>query len=408
MNISHPHRIAARRGPASRRSTMSRTGRGQVLRVSLLLATIGAVAVMAGPAAMAAPSAPAVAAAGKPKPTPQPTASADSISWSVSPASATAPDHRSSFSYTNVKPGSAISDHVAVLNRSSQSVAFTLYGTDATGTTATNTLMLLASGKQPTQVGAWTRFEHNLAEVSVIIPAGKGVIEPFSVTVPRNANPGDHLGAMVAQVTVLRRTRAGTSFNETERIAVPIVLRVVGPLHASLLVESVSVSYAGRFNPLNDGLATVTYAVQNTGNVLLAGSQNVSVSGPFGAVTAKLRSLPVVLPGDSVRITTTAGFLYGMGPVTAHVRIAPAAAPHEPALATPLAEVTASASTFAVPWAILLILVVAVGGIVGFTRWLRYRQRQLQAHVNAVAEGVRRETEQRLLGSRKSPPPGQA
>lgn len=407
MNISPPHRTAVFRGSAGRYSAMLSRRRGEILTGVLLLAGISMAAALSNPAAMAAPSWPATAVTGQPKGSPPPV-SAGSISWSESPASATAPDHRTTFDYVNVKPGATISDHVAVLNRSSQSVAFTVYATDATGTTSSDVLTLLPSNERPTEVGAWTSFPHIGSQLSVIVPADKGVIEPFTITVPRDAAPGDHVGAMITSVTVRRTTRSGTSFNETQRIAVPILLRVIGPLHASLRVESVSVSYAGSFNPLNDGLATVTYAVQNIGNVLLAGSQNVSVSGPFGSVTAKLKSMPVVLPGDSVRITTTVGYLYGMGPVTAHVRVGPAAAPHEPPLATPLAEVTASASTFAVPWAILLILVVVVGGIVGWTRWLRYRGRQLQAHVNAVAEGVRRETEQRLLGSRKSTPPGQA
>jgi hypothetical protein len=406
MNTSHPQATVARWRPVGQHSATPRPRRGRILTGALLLAVIGTAASLSVPAAMAAPSSAAGAAAGKPKPSSSP-APGGSISFSVSPASATAPDHRSTFSYSNVRPGSTISDHVAVLNRSSQSVAFTVYATDATGTTSSNVLMLLPPGQTPTQIGAWTKFAHDVTQLSVIVPADRGVIEPFTVTVPRNANPGDHVGAMMASVTVTRKTKTGTGINETSRIGVPILLRVIGSLHAGMRVESVSVSYAGSFNPLNDGVATVTYAVQNTGNVLLAGSQNVSVSGPFGSVTAKLKSMPVVLPGDSVRITTTAGYLYGMGPVTAHVRVGPAAAPHEPPLATPLAEVTASASTFAVPWAILLMLVVVVGGIVGWTRWLRYRQRQLQAHVNAVAEGVRRETEQRLLGSRKSTPPGQ-
>jgi ABC-type phosphate transport system ATPase subunit len=36
----------------------------------------------------------------------------------VIPASATQPDYRSKFSHTNIAPGSTITDHVAVLNRS--------------------------------------------------------------------------------------------------------------------------------------------------------------------------------------------------------------------------------------------------------------------------------------------------
>jgi hypothetical protein len=407
MNTLPPHRTVARWRQAGQHSASPRPGRGQILTGALLLAVIGTAAALTGPAAMAAPSF-AAGAAAKPKPTSSPPP-AGSISFSVSPASATAPDHRTTFNYSNVKPGSTITDYVAVLNRSSQSVAFTVYATDATGTTSSDVLTLLPPGKAPTQIGAWARFAHGVSQLSVIVPADRGVIEPFTLTVPRDADPGDHVGAMMASVTVKRIGKTGTGINETSRIGVPILLRVIGALHASLRVESVSVSYAGPFNPLNDGRATVTYAVQNTGNVLLSGSQAVSVSGPFGAATARLKSLPVLLPGDAVKFTEKTGLLYGAGPLTAHVKLGPTAAPGEPALTTPLSEVTASASTFAMPWAILLILIIVIGGVVGGVQGLRYRQRKLQAHVNAVAENVRRETEQRLLGgSGKSAPPGQA
>jgi len=403
MNISHPHRAAGPRDPAGRNRATPRRGRSRALTGALLLAVIGTVAAMSGPAAVAAPSAARTVASNAIHSSSSPTAG--SISWSESPASATAPDHRTTFNYANVKPGTTISDHVAVLNRSSQSVAFTVYATDATATTQSDALIILPPNATPTQIGAWARFSRNVAQLTIIIPGGKGVIEPFTITVPRDAGPGDHVGAMVASVTVRRTTRTGTSFNETQRIAVPILLRVVGPLQAGLRVESVSVSYHGSFNPLSDGRATVNFAVQNTGNVLLSGSQDVSVSGVFGAAAVKLRSLPVVLPGRTVRITETTGYLYGAGPLTAHVRLGPTAAPGEPRLAAAMAAVTGSASTVAVPWSILLIVIVIVGGIVGWSRWMHFRRRQLQEAVTAVADNVRRETEQRLLGGSGSATP---
>jgi uncharacterized protein HemX len=59
---------------------------------------------------------------------------------------------------------------------------------------------------------------------------------------------------------------------------------------------------------------------------------------------------------------------------------------------------TATAGLFAVPWAALVVLILVVGGGVGWWKFLHYRQRRLQETVNAMAEDVRRETEQRLLG----------
>src|SRR5262245_51110636 len=106
----------------SRRPHASIGIRGQVVGSGILLAAI--VTAAAAPAALASPSAPGrsasvqVAAGGKS------TLIKGPISWSVAPASATAPQTtRNLFSYTDIKPGSAISDHVAVINRSAGSVA---------------------------------------------------------------------------------------------------------------------------------------------------------------------------------------------------------------------------------------------------------------------------------------------
>jgi hypothetical protein len=128
----------------------------------LLAGLIGAVAAAAAPAAAAVPLAPAPG----------------QISWSVTPASATAPDARTLFAYGDIKPGASVSDHVAVLNRSSQSVAFSIYATDASGTAATGALTLLPANQKPTDIGSWVTFPGHAGPVSIIIPANKGIIEP--------------------------------------------------------------------------------------------------------------------------------------------------------------------------------------------------------------------------------------
>ena len=57
------------------------------------------------------------------------------VTWSVVPATSTGPDpNRLEFSYGVVKAGSTIKDHVEIVNRSAQSAAFSIYATDATGT----------------------------------------------------------------------------------------------------------------------------------------------------------------------------------------------------------------------------------------------------------------------------------
>ena len=384
----------------SRRPQVLPGTRGLVLGGGVLLAAIATAA--AGPAALASPSAAAgsarQAAGIKPKPK-------GAISWSVAPASATAPQPgRSIFSYTDIKPGSTISDHVAVINRSAGSVTFNIYATDATGTTAQNVLTLLPTVKTPVDIGSWVTFANHVKRLSIIIPAGQAVIEPFTIAVPGSATPGDHTGGMIAAVGFQRKGANGAVVTMDERIAVPLELRVFGPIHAALSVESISAGFGSTVNPFGDGIASVSYSLHNTGNIRLTGSEAVSVTGPFG-MSAKAHhiQLPTVLPGDSVRITQHAKGLYPAGPLNAHVHVSPANPKGAPPLSQPLAAANGSASLFAVPWPLIGLLVLLGGGGFGAWRLLQWRRNRLRETLTAVAANVRAETEERMLADSGNP-----
>ena len=386
----------------SRRPRALRGTRGLVLGGGVLLAAIATAA--AGPAALASPSAAAgtqvrQAAGIKLSKIKGP------ISWSVIPASATGPQAgRTVFSYTNIKPGSTISDHVAVINRSSSSVTFNIYATDATGTTAQNVLMLLPTAKTPVDIGSWVTFPNHVKRLSVIIPAKKAVIEPFTIAVPHSATPGDHTGGVIAAVGFQRKGPNGAVVTMDERIAVPLELRVFGPIHAALSVESISAGFGTTVNPFGDGRASVSYTLHNTGNVRLTGSEAVSVTGPFGmSAKAKGVQLPTVLPGDSVRITQHAKGLYPAGPLTAHVHVTPANPKGAPPLAQPLAAANGSASLFAVPWPLIGLLILLGGAGFGGWRLLQWRRKRLRETLTAVAASVRAETEERVLAESGNP-----
>jgi len=359
----------------------------------------GAAVLVAGPAASAASSSGVARTAGLSAATPN-----GLVSWSEIPASATAPDTRTTFSYASVQPGTTITDHVAVLNRSSQSVAFTIYATDATGTTASDTLLLMGPNQTPVDIGSWVTVAGNAGQMRVIIPADKGVIEPFRISVPRNARPGDHTGAMFAAVSFNTKAKNGTAVIEQHRIGVPMYVRVAGPLTPGLRVEAVSVSSTTPVSPAGSGRISVSYTVQNTGNVRLAGSQLVSVSGLIGgSLSTGSKRLPTILPGDSVRLTVTPGSLYPFGPVTAHVRVTPGAPAGGIPLAASLAAVAGSASLFAVPWALLVVIILVAGLMVGLWQFLRWRRVRFGETLADVAEHARKETESRLLGQSGTP-----
>jgi len=363
-------------------------------------AVIGAAA--AGPAAVAAPASPAAAGA-----TTQLAASAagtpsGQVSWSVVPATPKGPDNsRIQFSYGVVKAGSSIVDHVEIENRSSQSAAFSIYATDASGTSPQGALLLLGSGQKSTDIGAWVNFPGGAKQLSTIIAGKSGIVQAFTLKVPPQATPGDHTGAIVAAVGVMRKNSSGQAVVENYRVAVPLELRVPGALHAGIQVKSISTGFSDPLNPFGTGSAVVSYTMTNTGNVRQSATPTVKVTGPFGqSATVHPAKLPNILPGDSVRVTANVPGLFPAGPMTAHVSATPGWPKGTIPLAKLAADVANSASLFAFPWSLLglILLLVAIG--VGIWYFLRWRRRLHRAELKAVDTRARRETERRLLGER--------
>jgi hypothetical protein len=354
----------------------------------------------AGPAARAASASPTGATAGAQLAAGATGTPSGQVTWSVQPATSKGPDpSRIDFSYGVVAAGSSIQDHVEIVNRSSQSAAFSVYGTDATGTSPQGALLLLGSSQKSTDIGAWAAFPGGAKQLSTIIPGNKAIIVAFTINVPRQATPGDHTGAMVAAVGVTQKNAAGESVVENYRIAVPIELRVPGPLRAGVHVQSISTGFSDPLNPFGTGSATISYTMTNTGNVRQSATSVVSVTGPFGqAVTVHPAKLPTILPGDSVRVSVSVPGLFPVGPMTARVNVTPGWPKGTIPLAHAAPAVTGSASLFAFPWTLLgLILLLAAIGV-GIWYYRRWRGRIRRAELAAVAARASRDTERRLLG----------
>jgi hypothetical protein len=375
--------------------------RGWLWAGSLLgAAVIGAAAV--GPAAVAAPASPAVAGAKTQLAASAAGTPSGQVTWSVVPATSTGLDpKRLEFSYGVVAAGSSIQDHVEIVNRSSQSAAFSVYATDASGTTTSGALLLLGSSQKSTDIGAWASFAGGARQLSTIIPGKKAIIVAFMLKVPPHATPGDHTGAMVAAVGVTRKNSAGEDVVENYRIAVPLELRIPGALKAGLQVQSISTGFSDPLNPFGTGSATISYTIANTGNVRQSATPTVRVTSPFGqAATVHPAKLPTILPGDSVRVTASVADLFPDGPMTAQVEAQPGWPKGTIPLAHSAADAISSASLFAFPWSLigLILLLVAIG--VGVWYYRRWRGRLRRAELAAVAARASRDTERRLLGRR--------
>ncbi|GAA3269139.1 hypothetical protein GCM10020218_009120 [Dactylosporangium vinaceum] len=357
---------------------------------------IAFVIMMTGSRAVAAPT---------PTPTPPAPATSDagntvepappgSIRWSVQPAGANGPDGRKEFSYRDLAPGTVVHDYVAVTNFSQMPVTFTIYAADARNGNG-GVLQLQPAAEKPTDMGSWVA----LLKTSVTLKPNERVNEPFTLTVPASATPGDHTGGILASIGVEESGATGP-VKVDRRLGVPMYLRVTGPLTAGVAVQSVSAGYRGTYNPLGGGSADVTLIVRNTGNVRLNLSPEISVNGLYWVKVAGTdpQALPSLLPGSTVQFTVHLDGVYPLGPMTVKVRVTPSqitslglpAAPNTPA------AVEGEAFMWATPWMVILLLILGTGAFF-LVRWLRRSRRGRQQRVvaDAVAK-ARKETVEEL------------
>lgn len=334
-------------------------------------------------------------------PSPAAAAQAPRVTFGVQPATASHPDSRPNLSY-GVTPGSTVRDHVAILNFSSAPLTLSVYATDAINTSGGG-FGLLTGGKQPKDAGAWTSVDGRRAggSTTVHVPArhtsGAGfVLLPVVVHVPAGAEPGDHVGGVVAVLSTVGTNTQGTKVRLDQRVATRLFIRVAGRAKAALAIERLTASYHPGGLTLGKGTVTVAYTVHNTGNVSLGARQSVHVSGLFGAAgsTPAVAEIPLLLPGASVRESVEVRGVLPLVRLSATVTLRPThpVGAVDPGLAT---QIAASVSFWAVPWALLILLLAAIAG--GGWWWRRRRSagspagRQAarrRAPVREPAEGV--------------------
>ncbi|WP_217518841.1 WxL protein peptidoglycan domain-containing protein, partial [Streptomyces lunaelactis] len=305
------------------------------------------------------PAAAGAASAAAPVPATRPgDGGAGRTTFGVQPSAAKKPDARPHFSY-GATPGAAVTDHIAVHNYSKKPLTLRVYAGDAF-TTADGGFDLFAANHKSTDVGSWVKLGKNVLSV----PGRSHVIVPFTLTVPRNVTPGDHTGGIVASLSAVRTDKKGSKVAVDQRVGARIYLRVAGKLEPRLTVEGLHTTYHGTANPFGTGSATVTYTVRNTGNVRLAARQAVRVRDLFGgaAKVAAPRDVPELLPGDAVKITTSAtGVLPAMRDTTT-VTVDPRPVRGDIKHRV-LPRVTRVENFWAVPWAMLALLLVAAGAL---------------------------------------------
>ncbi|MFI5935897.1 WxL protein peptidoglycan domain-containing protein [Actinoplanes sp. NPDC051494] len=304
------------------------------------------------------------------------------VTWTVRTASNTFGEDRSSYSYS-VNPGGTVEDAMIVANRGKDPVELTVYAADGF-TTDTGQLDVGTRDKKAVAVGAWLKA----GTTALTIPAGRTVEVPFAVTVPANATPGDYVGGLVTSMTQPDQTE---TINVERRLGIRVKLRVGGDLLPTVAIEDLHVGYAGSLNPFTKGDATVTYTIHNTGNAALSAQQTAEITGPFGTFRARAGTIeqsPELLPGESWKVTVPVPGIAPAFRLTATATLTPVLTDASGSL-TSLKPVTATAGTWAGPWALLLLVVLLIAAVIAATIVSRRRRvRRKLAEDARVQEAV--------------------
>jgi hypothetical protein len=168
----------------------------------------------------------------------------DNGTWDVSPTSTgegTATS-REFFNY-EVAPGATIEDSVTITNKSQAILRLQTWAGDAYNATGGGAYAINGIDVENTDVGSWI----TMSESEVTLEPEASVDVPFTMVVPDNATPGDHVGGIVTLNPVPEAGQApdGAQLRVQNAVGVRLYARVNGPLTSELQITSLEVKKEG-------------------------------------------------------------------------------------------------------------------------------------------------------------------
>lgn len=350
----------------------------------------------AGAAASAAPLSPAAS-------------SADEVTWSVQPVANTEGIRRA-FEYA-VDPGTQVVDSVVVVNSGNVASNFALYATDALNDPNTGAFGLLKNDTKPTDVGSWITLDQD----KITLQPGQQATVPFSMLVPSDATPGDHVAGIVAAVRTTGRQN-GAAVSLEQRVGARLYLRVSGATKASVAAQGAVATFNPSLNPFAAGDITLSYEVRNTGNLRVDVGQAIEISGPFGIPLGRVKPdrIANILPGQFIHVDIKAPSIVALlltwstitlkpsdpsaatdGTSVAGIEGAPATSPSADTVEVGDAiEYRPAATTVmgvAISWTLLILVLIGIAGIYLIWRYVSGTREQFYRAIDEATAAARDE-----------------
>lgn len=192
---------------------------------------------------------------------------------------------RGGFLVVDAAPGGTASGRFHVTNSTEAEARVAVYAADAL--TGTTTGIVYGGRVARDRAGAWISAERS----SVVVPAGAEQAVRFTVRVPADAPPGEHVGSVV-----IGQARSGTpAVAQVVRVVAPVLVEVPGGTGAQVQIESARIagSSAGR-------ASSVAIGLRNAGGRMCAPMIAATLHGPGENGRTVTRQLDTVLARDAV------------------------------------------------------------------------------------------------------------
>jgi Bacterial protein of unknown function (DUF916) len=189
-----------------------------------------------------------------------------------------------------VAPGQEFSDVVIVTNTGDAPIDLAVTPVD--GVTASTSGAVYANRQDPvTKTGTWV----SAGSKTVTVAPHAELPVPFTVKVPADARPGDHLAGVAFED--VHQAAAGGNFAVTQVVRAVMGVQVIVPGPGAF---AVNVDGASLESLPGVGAASVVVKLGNPGARLGKPGLSVALSGPDGYQRTVVRTLDTILPGDTI------------------------------------------------------------------------------------------------------------
>ena len=180
-----------------------------------------------------------------------------------------------------IKPSESVRDAVIVINNTDQEKTVLVYATDSTASSG-GAFACKQAVEPSLSVGKWTALEKS----EVVLPANTTQEVAFTITAPKDSEPGEQNGCIVLQEKKSDEFKGGVALNF--RTAIRVAVMIPGDIRKELTLLDLSVKQ-------NTNKIIVSPSVENTGNVSIDTDVKISIKSLFGSTIETQNSMYPVL-----------------------------------------------------------------------------------------------------------------